>query len=142
MASRNYNPGEPVFDQETGEPYIDADGNLTEVAPGLKVDAADGRTLEGDDVGNAYFYRVNKFLGETLRAANVGVPYQFVLGQSDKAQAMSVVLAEGRTRTPGIAGVTDARITSYDPTSRVLVWRASLIRGDGSTTTVTTTTTG
>ena len=37
MASQNYNPGEPVFDQSTGEPFIDEDGNLVEVAPGLKV---------------------------------------------------------------------------------------------------------
>ena len=96
MASQNYNPGEPVFDQSTGEQFIDEDGNLVEVAPGLKVtNGAD--TLDGDDVANAAWYRANKFLGETLRAVNIGVPYQQVLGQSDKAQAMTVVLAEVKT---------------------------------------------
>jgi hypothetical protein len=138
----NFNPGEPVFDQETGEPYIDASGNLTEVSPGLKVDGASGRTLDGDDVANAAFYRGNKFLGETLRAVNIGVPFQNVLGQTDKAQAMTVVLAEVRQRTPGVVGIVSARVTSYNPQTRVLVWRASLIRGDGTTQAIASSTTG
>ena len=137
-----YNPGEPVFDQSTGEPFIDEDGNLVQVAPGLQVATTDGRTLDGDDVANAAYYRGNKFLGETIRAANIGVPFQQVLGQTDKAQAMTVVLGEVRTRTPGIAGVVAARVTSYDPKSRVLNWRAQLIRGDGSTQSVQSSTTG
>ena len=137
-----YNPGEPVFDQATGEPFIDEDGNLIEVAQGLQVSTVDGRTLDGDDVANAAFYRGNKFLGETKRAASIGVPFQFVLGQTDKAQAMTVVLAEVRTRTPGVVGVFSARVTSYDPQTRVLVWRAQLLRGDGSTQNVSSTTTG
>ena len=58
MASQNYNPGEPVFDQSTGEPFIDEDGNLVEVSPGLKVDNG-AETLDGDDVANAAWYRAN-----------------------------------------------------------------------------------
>ena len=69
-----FNPGEPVFDMTTGEPYIDADGAMVEVAPGLKVETPDGRTLDGDDVVNAAYYRANMFEGESLRARNVGVP--------------------------------------------------------------------
>ena len=141
MASQNYNPGEPVFDQSTGEPFIDEDGNLVEVAPGLKVENG-AETLDGDDVANAAWYRANKLLGETLRAANIGVPYQQVLGQSDKAQAMTVVLAEVKTRTPGIIGIVNARVVSYDPTTRVLIWRASLVRSDQTLTNVTAQTTG
>jgi len=141
VASQNYNPGEPVFDQSTGEPFIDENGNLVEVAPGLKVtNGAD--TLDGDDVANAAWYRANKFLGETLRAVNIGVPYQQVLGQADKAQAMTVVLAEVKTRTPGINGIINARVVSYDPATRVLIWRASLVRSDQTLTNVTAQTTG
>ena len=137
-----YNPGEPVFDQATGEPFIDEDGNLVQVDPGSQVATADGRTLDGDDVANAAYYRGNKFLGETIRAANIGVPFQQVLGQSDRAQAMTVVLAEIRTRTPGVAGVLAARVTSYDPQTRVLIWRAQLIRSNGATQNISSTTTG
>ena len=50
MATRTWNPGEPVFDMETGEPYIDENGVLIEVAPNLKIDTTDGRRLDGDDV--------------------------------------------------------------------------------------------
>ncbi len=141
MAAQNYNPGEPVFDQSTGEPFIDENGNLVEVAPNLKVDHG-AETLDGDDVANAAWYRANKFLGETLRAANIGVPYQQVLGQSDKAQAMTVVLAEVRARTPGITGIINARTVSYDPQTRVLIWRASLVRSDQTLTNVTAQTVG
>ncbi len=141
MASQNYNPGEPVFDQSTGEPFIDENGDLVEVAPGLKVESG-ASTLDGDDVANPAWYRANKFLGETLRTADIGVPYQQVLGQTDKSQAITVVLAEVKTRTPGVTGVVDARVVSYDPQTRVLVWRASLVRSDQTITNVTAQTTG
>ena len=91
---------------------------------------------------NAITHALNKFLGETQRAVNIGVPYQQVLGQSDKAQAMTVVLAEVRARTPGITGIINARVVSYDPQSRVLIWRASLVRSDQTLTNVTAQTTG
>lgn len=128
-----YNPGEPVFDQSTGEPYIDEFGALVEVAPGLKVQAADGRILDGDDVANAAYYRANKFLGETLRDRTVGVPYlDQVLGQSDVGLAATAVVGEIRTRTPGVAGVVGVRVVGLDAATRVLQFVASLLRKDGT----------
>jgi len=53
-----------------------------------------------------------------------------------------VVLAEVRARTPGITGIINARVVSYDPQTRVLIWRASLVRSDQTLTNVTAQTTG
>ena len=140
MASITYNPGEPVFDQSTGEPYIDENGALVEVEPGLKVEAPDGRTLDGDDVANAAYYRGNKFRGESLRDASIGVPYlELALGQANQALAASVVVAEIRARTPGVSGVVDVTVLGLDAPTRVLQFTATLIRqtGDDTTTTLT-----
>lgn len=127
-----YNPGEPVFDPLTGEPYIDEFGALVEVAPGLKIETSDGRVLDGDDVANAAWYRANKFLGETLRDRSIGVPYlQQALGQSDAALASTSVVGEVRTRTPGIAGIVGVRIVGIDSATRVLQFLATLLRKDG-----------
>lgn len=127
-----YNPGEPVFDPLTGEPYIDEFGALVEVAPGLKIETSDGRVLDGDDVANAAWYRANKFLGETLRDRSIGVPYlQQALGQSDAALAATSVVGEVRTRTPGIAGIVGVRIVGIDSATRVLQFLATLLRKDG-----------
>lgn len=129
----NYNPGEPVFDMATGEPYIDEFGALVEVEPGLTVQADDGRTLDGDDVANAAYWRANKFLGETLRDRSIGVPYlSEVLGQSDQLLAATVVVGEVRTRTPGVAGIIGVRVDGVDPTTRVMQWSATLLRKDGA----------
>ena len=117
---------------DSGEPYIDENGALVEVAPGLKVDAPDGRTLDGDDVANAAWYRANKWLGETLRDASVGVPYsKEVLGQSNAALAITAVVAEVQTRTPGVAGVVSVQVDKYDAVTRTLVWSGIMIREDG-----------
>ena len=133
MPTTLYNPGEPVFDQFTGEPYIDEQGNLVEVAPGLTVNAPNGRVVDGDDVANAAWYRVNKFEGETLRNVEIGVPYlRLVLGQPDALLAMSVVIAEIKTRTPGVTGVINVNFISFDNTNRVLRFTATLLRADGN----------
>ena len=131
MPAVAYNPGEPVFDQSTGEPYIDDDGNMVEVAPGLRVETSDGRTLDGDDVANAAFWHANLREGEVLRDQSIGVPYEReALGQADPGLAMTVVLGEVRRRTPGVLGVVDQRVRVFE--DRVLVFESVLLRADGS----------
>ena len=133
MARIAYNPGEPVFDQETGEPYLDETGAFVEVAPGLKVQVAGRNPLDGDDVTNAAYYRGNKFEGETLRGPTIGVPYErVVLGQSDAGLAVAVIVGEIRRSTPGVAGIVDVRVRAFDPKQRVLQFTANLLREDGT----------
>lgn len=140
MPSVTYNPGEPVFDQSTGEPYIDDDGALVEVAPGLRVDTGDGRTIDGDDVANAAWWRANLREGEVMRDQSIGVPYEReALGQADPGLAMTVVLGEVRRRTPGVAGIVEQRVVVFE--RRVLRFRATLLRGDGTAQATTTTVT-
>jgi len=135
----NFNPGEPVFDQDTGEPYIDEDGALVEVSPGSTVIAPDGREFTSDDVANAMWYRVNLHEGEVLRDASIGVPYQRVaLGQGDVDLATAVVVGEARSRTPGVAGIVGVRIDSFNPTDRALLFSSTVIRADGNDITTTT----
>jgi hypothetical protein len=137
---QNFNPGEPVFDQETGEPYIDEDGALVEVSPLSTVIATDGREFTGDDVANAAWYRVNLYEGEIPRDASIGVPYQrLALGQSDPGFAIGVVVAEARSRTPGVAGVVGVRADTFDQATRVLIFSATLPRKDGAEVATTTT---
>jgi hypothetical protein len=127
-----FNPGEPVFDQETGEPYIDEDGALVQVEPGSTVIAPDGRELPGDDVANAAYYRVNLFEGEVMRDASIGVPYQrLALGQPDVDLAIAVTVGEIRSRTPGVAGVVGVRVDAFEPSDRALIFTSTLIRADG-----------
>lgn len=131
-ATVNWNPGEFVFDQSTGEPYIDAEGNTFEVQPHLKLQAAGGRVIDGDDVANAAWYRGNKFEGETLRARYIGVPYlRETLGTQNVGSAVTAVVSEIRTRTPGVAGVVALRDVTLDATSRVLVFSCTLLRQGG-----------
>lgn len=127
-----WNPGEFVFDPSTGAPYVDADGALVEVSPGLLVSAPDGRTLDGDDVANAAWLRANIYEGECTRDASVGVPYlRLALGQADQAQALDVVVAEVARRTPGVSGVVQAQALGLDPLTRVFQMRAVLLRKGG-----------
>lgn len=141
--SYTFNPGEPVFDQETGEPYIDEDGALVEVAPGSVVVTSDGRELPGDDVANAAYYRGNLHQGEVLRDASAGVPYQrLALGQSDVELAIAVTVGEIRSRTPGVAGVVGVRVDAFEPSNRALIFTSTLIRADGVDLQTTTTIAG
>lgn len=127
-----YNPGEPVFDQTTGEPYIDEDGALVEVAPGLKVDTPDGEVLDGDDVGNAAWYRANKYERETLRDRTIGVPYhRLVLGTSEPGLAIAAITGEIVARTPGVSQVVGVVGTEFSPDDRVLRFRATLLKQNG-----------
>ncbi len=136
---QNFNPGEPVMDQETGEPYIDESGALVEVAPLSTVVAPNGREFTGDDVANAEWYRVNLYEGEIPRDASIGVPYQrLALGQSDAGLAITVIVGEARSRTPGVAGVVGVRADSFNPTTRVLQFSATTLRADGNEITGTT----
>ena len=139
----NWNPGEPVFDQTTGEPYIDADGAMIEVEPGLLVQRDDGTTLDGDDVANAAFLRANLFLGESLRDRTVGVPYlEQVLGGTNLQLAAASIVGEVKARTPGVAGTVAVRVLGLDQVTRVMAWTATLLRKDGNETALATTTTG
>ena len=132
MATKTWNPGEPVFDMMTGEPYIDENGALVEVAPNLKIDAPDGRRLDGDDVANAAWYRANKYEGETLKDRTIGVPYdRIVLGQPEAGLAIAAVVGEVRTRTPGIAQVVGVVATEFSPSDRVLRFLATFLKEDG-----------
>lgn len=143
MPTITWNPGEFVFDQTTGEPYIDAAGETFLVAPGLQISTSDGRTIDGDDVANAAYYRANKFEGETLRDRSIGVPFlQLALGQGDIAQAVDVIAAEVRRRTPGVSGVVSTRVVGLNPVTRVLQWTAIILRQGGDDQTATFTTVG
>ena len=143
MPSEVFNPGEPVFDQETGELYIDDDGALVEVSPGLLVATSDGRTLQGDDVANAAWYRANLFEGECIRDATIGVPYQReVLGQSDADLAATAIIAEVKERTPGVVGIVNVKITNFNPASRILRFTSTILRANSGGETDTTTTVG
>lgn len=135
-----FNPGEFVFDQATGEPYITDDGDPVEVAPGLKVETSDGRVLDGDDVANAAFWHANLREGEVMRDVTIGVPYERqALGQADPGLAMTVVLGEVRRRTPGVLGVVGQRVEFF--AQRVLRFASVLLRADGGSQTTTTTVT-
>lgn len=140
MPEVTFNPGEPVFDMSTGEPYIDDDGDLVQVEPGLVVEASDGRVLDGDDVANAAYYRANKFQGESLRDASVGVPYlRLALGTSDQTLAASLIVAEIRARTPGVSGVVNVRVLGLDAQTRALTFSATILRQGGGEQDVTAT---
>jgi len=136
----NYNPGEFVFDQVTGAPYIDGDGNPVLVAPGLTVTTADGTVLSGDPEANAAWYRGNKWRGETLRDRTIGVPFsRNVLGQASGTLAVTAIVAEIRARTPGIAGIISLRVLNFDPATRVMRFTARLLKKDGRETPLTAT---
>lgn len=136
MPKVNHNPGDLVWDQRTGEPYINEDGEMVRVEPGTTYTLPDGRVIDGDDVANAAFYRANKFEGETLRDRSVGVPYErLVLGQGNAEQAMVAVISEIRSQTPGVVGVVSVRVTAYSSTDRLFRFTATLLREDGEETT-------
>ena len=129
-----FNAGEVVFDQETGEPYIDQDGAFVQVSPGSIVITPDGRTLSGDNCANAAWLRANLWRGEALRDAEVGVPYPEALGQSDIGLAITLIVSEVRQRTPGVTGVLGLRADVFDPTTRVLRFSCFLQTAAGATT--------
>lgn len=126
-----YNPGEPVFNQSTGEPYVDDDGSMVVVAPGLRIETSDGRVLDGDDVANAGWWHGSLREGEAIRDKSIGVPYEReALGQSDAGLAMTVITGEVVRRTPGVLGLVDQRATVFR--DRVLQFASTLLRADGS----------
>lgn len=132
-----HNPGEPVIDQATGEPYIDpATGDWVEVQPNLQVPTEDGTTLDGDDVANAAWYRANLYQGEAPRDAARGVPYQRLVFDpgNDVGLAATLVVSTVRSETPGVVGVSQVRIESYDADARSLLFSARIVKVDGSAT--------
>ena len=130
-----YNPGEVVFDQETGAPYVDEDGALVEVSPGsIVIRPNDLSPLTGDNCANAAWLRANLWRGEALRDAAVGVPFPQALGQSDVGLAQTLIVAEIKERTPGVTGVLAVRTDVFDPKSRVLRFSCFLQTAAGATT--------
>lgn len=128
-----WNPGEPVWDQARGEPYIDPlTGDAVLARPGLKVSTPDGRTLDGDDVANAVYWRVNLFQGEVARARGEGVPYERVLLQAGTPAsiAMTILLGEA-LKVRGVASVVGSRLTSYNFATRAVNFSAFLRKKDG-----------
>lgn len=131
-ATVTWNPGEFVFDQHTGEPYIDADGNTFEVEPHLVLQTASSRAIDGDDVANAAYYRASKYEGETIRARSIGVPYlRLALGQGNLGQAVTAMVAEVRRRTPGVSGVVSVRDVRLNSSTRVVTFACTLLRNGG-----------
>ena len=128
-----YNPGEWVFNQETGEPYIDENGALVQVMPGSIVTTSDGRTLSGDNCANAAWLRASLIRGEVLRNAQQGVTLD-IFGQSDIGLAAMVIVAEIKTYTPGVTGVLAVRPDVFDPKTRVLRFSCLLQTAAGATT--------
>lgn len=129
-----FNPGEPVFDQTMGEPFIDpATGDFVEAAPGLQVDAGNGRTIDGDDVVNAGYYRVNHHQGESIRDRRIGVPYNRIVFEAGTSPALvgELIAAEYRT-TPGIESVTRVVVDRFDRRTRILWLSFRLLKDDGS----------
>jgi hypothetical protein len=129
-----FNPGEPVFDQETGEPFIDpTTGDFVEAAPGLQVATADGRTLDGDDVSCAVYYRLNKQENETLRNRRIGVPYRRVIFEAGTSPRLAGDLLAGEAlTTPGVASVTRVAVDSFNVRTRVLRLAMRILKSDGA----------
>ena len=125
-----FNPGEPVFDQDTGDVVIDpTTGDAVIVAPGeIWADPVTGTSYQRDDVANAAYWRVNTYTGEVLRDQSKGVDYHNVVFAVPFVEDLVIAEIRGAIMdTPGIAALTEARLVSYDPASRSVyfVFRAN-----------------
>lgn len=135
MTTPTYNPGEPVFEHETGDLLIDpATGDAVIVAPG-KVFSMPGtdRTYDADDVGNAAYYRVNTFTGEVKTDQGAGVDYpNFVFSAEVGIDvAVAEIVAEGIKKTPGVQAVSRVDFSEYSPAQRVLQVAFTILKENG-----------
>ncbi len=130
-----WNPGEPVWDQDRGEVYVDPEtGDAVEAGPGLKVTTADGRTLDGDDVVSAVYWAVNLHEGEAQRARGVGVPYARQVTNPGQSAGLALTLVVGEALTVrGVGAVLGSRVVRYDARSRSLRFAATIKKRDGVT---------
>ena len=134
MSTTLWNPNTPVWDQARGEPYIDPEtGDAVLARPGLKVTAADGRVLDGDDVANSVYWQVNLFEGEVARARGIGVPYErLIFSPGTPVQAKLTIIMSEAQRVRGVGAILGARVTYYDPTRRALGFAGILRKRDGA----------
>ena len=132
-----WNPGEPVFDQETGEPVIDpSTGDAVIVEPGGRwTNPVTGKVYQADDVVNACWFRVNHHVGEVLRSQADGVDYHNVIfGMPVIESSISAEFTATALTTPGLAAVTEARRFLYDSSERSVGWLFRARKKDGSQT--------
>ena len=116
-----FNPGEPVFDQETGDLVIDpTTGDAVIVEPdAVWTDPVTGAVYQQDDVTNAVFYRCNTFLGEVLRSASLGIDFAGVVFASPVNEGAIVAEVRSAAKSaPGVAALTDGRLVDYSATDR------------------------
>lgn len=130
-----WNPGEFVWDQTTGEPYIDPEtGDAVEARPGLLIATPNGRTIDGDDVVSAVFWATNLFEGEAQRARGVGVPYQRKATNPGLSPDLALTLVLGEAlRVRGVGAILSSRLVAYSPRSRALTFAGVLKKRDGVT---------
>lgn len=132
----NYNPGEPVFDQDDGDLVIDpTTGDAVLVEPGaVWADPATRRVFQRDDVANAMYYRVNTWTGEVLRDQSLGMDFLNVVFASPFVEEL--VITEFRATmlsTPGVAALTEGRLVSYDLNDRSALFILKARKKDSTT---------
>jgi len=120
--ARIFNPGEPLFDQVTGDLVVDpaTQDAVIVAAEGVYVDPETSLEYPLDDVGNACFYAANTYTGEALRDQSVGVDYVNVVFASPFVPEIAAAEVSAAIKVvPGVAAVIGARFLSLDPVSRV-----------------------
>ena len=130
-----YNPGEPVFDQATGDIVVDpSTGDAVTVEPEtLDTDPVTGQVHQRDDVANALWYRVNTWTGEVLRDRSLGVDFHNVVFASPfQEDAVVTEIRATAKATPGVAALTEGRLVRYDAASRTAGFVFRLRKRDGS----------
>lgn len=130
-----WNPGEPVFDQETGEPVIDpSTGDAVIVEPGGRwTNPATGVVYQADDVVNACWFRVNHHVGEVLRNQADGIDFENVIfGMPVVDELIAAEFKATALTTPGIGSITEARRFLYDANTRSVAWLFRARKRDGS----------
>ena len=133
--STNYNPGEPVFDQSTGDLVIDpTTGDAVLVEPGaVWSDPVTGTVYQQDDVANAAYYRVNTYVGEVMRDQSIGVDYiNVVFGMPVSSELIIAEVSATMLSTPGLSSLTAARLVSFDVGDRSALFLFSARKKDAS----------
>lgn len=132
-----YNPGEPVWDQETGDPVVDpATGDVLRVEAGGRpwTDPITGRRHETDDVTNAAWWRVTLRLGESRRNVRLGLDLLHLV--FDAGAGVDVALgavADQILTTPGVAALDGPpRDVQLDRARRRLRATFGVLRADGT----------
>ena len=128
-----FNPGEPVWDQNTGDVVIDPttgdavivvdDSENPELA--LWTDPATGAVYQRGDVANAVYFATNTRLGEVTRDASAGVDFVNVIFAPPAENTDELTIAEIQAAAmgvPGVAAMVSARRASFDLETRAVVF--------------------